>query len=212
MKRLLTLGDSTCFYYLEYLTKCTEGSLIVSTKEGREEAAVDLNIPVGSNCGDSSMLLAYLKREVKEGNLDKYDIISFNCGLHDIKYDVEMKKIQIDSESYEKNMTEICEILKNVNCKAVFINSIPVYDDIHNEPGKWPHSGKIDRYNESIVKYNEIAEKVMAKYGFPVIDTYAFIRSFGSDALRDHVHLKAEYAQLQAAYVAGSLKMISQFI
>lgn len=201
MKKLLTLGDSIAFGYRAPLIKCLGEKYEVSAKEGDQEAAKNLNYPVGANCGDSRMMLAYLRDEAVHERLN-YDIIIFNCGLHDIKYNWMTEKIQIEIDEYEKNLRRICAILNGTGAKVYFVNSTPVYDEIHNSSENIIINGEIVRRPNDIEKYNAVAEKVMADNGIPVIDLYSFTRGFGLKAVRDHVHYYPEVEAEQAEYIA----------
>lgn len=201
MIKLLTLGDSIALGYRKSLITALGADYAVSTKEGEEEAAKNLNYPVGTNCGDSRMMLSYLRDE-KAGNRLNYDVIVFNCGLHDIKYNWDTEKIQIEPAEYEQNLRRICAVLNSTGAEVFFVNSTPVYDDIHNSTQNIIINQPIIRRAADLEKYNEIAEKVMNENGIAVIDLYTFTLNFGKKAVADHVHYTAEYADMQGKFIA----------
>ena len=205
MKRVLSLGDSIAFGYRPSLKKYLGEDYEVFTKEGEEEAAKNLNYPVGCNCGDSRMLLAYVEDEYKNGRLD-YDIIVFNCGLHDIKYNWMTEKIQIEKEEYEKNLKKIIDILKSVGAVVYFVNSTPVYYEIHNSTHNIILNGDIIRRPWDLEDYNKIAQRVMLTSGISVIDLYSFTKAMGKGAVRDHVHYYEKNADEQGKYIADYIK------
>ena len=205
MKKVLSLGDSISIGYRNSLKINLGDEYVVSNKEGEEEAAKNLNYPVGANCGDSRMLLSYVEDEYKNARLD-YDIIVFNCGLHDIKYNWMEEKIQIEKEECEKNLKKIAEILKSTGAVLYFVNSTPVYDEIHNSTKNIILNGDIIRRPWDLEDYNKIAQKVMLTNGIPVIDLYSFTKAMGKGAVRDHVHYYEKNADEQGKYIADYIK------
>lgn len=205
MKRVLSLGDSIAFGYRTSLAENLGADYEVSFKEGEEEAAKNLNYPVGANCGDSRMLLSYLEDEDKSGRLN-YDIIVFNCGLHDIKYNWMEEKIQIEKEEYEANLKKIIGILKSTGAVVYFVNSTPVYDEIHNSTHNIILNGDIIRRPWDLEDYNKTAQRVMLQNGIPVIDLYSFTKAMGMSAVRDHVHYHKKNENEQGKYIADYIK------
>ncbi|MBE6688544.1 MAG: SGNH/GDSL hydrolase family protein [Ruminococcaceae bacterium] len=205
MKRLLSLGDSISIGYRKTLDKYLGNDYEIFAKDGEEEAAKNLNYPVGANCGDSRMLLSYLKDESLHERLN-FDIAVFNCGLHDIKYNWMTEKIQVEIDEYEMNLRRICAILK-ASCKTVyFVNSTPVYDEIHNSSQHIISNVDFVRRPNDIEKYNSTAHKVMGENGILVIDLYGFTKEFGTKAVRDHVHYFPEVEEKQAEFIAEFIK------
>lgn len=202
MKTVLSLGDSIAFGYRKHLIAALGDGFEVFSKKGDAEAAKDLNIPVGANMGDSRGTLTYLRFAAENGLLDR-DFITINCGLHDIKFNLDTGEIQVGIEEYESNLNEIALILKATGAKVWFVNSTPVYDHVHNTPERIVINRNIVRYARDLQAYNAVAEKVMAKHQIPVIDLYSFTLAFGEEAVRDHVHYYPEYEEKQGKYIAG---------
>ncbi len=205
MTKLFTLGDSIALGYRKALIASLGADYEVSTKAGEEEAAKNLNYPVGTNCGDSRMLLSYLRDEKLNGRLN-YDIIIFNCGLHDIKYNWETEKIQIEPDEYEQNLRRICAVLKSACSRVYFVNSTPVYNDIHNSTQNIIINQNIIRRAADLENYNKIAQRVMSENGVGIIDLYSFTLNLGKKAVCDHVHYSPEYAQMQGEFIADYIK------
>lgn len=209
MKKLCTLGDSIAFGYREDLITFLSDELEILTKEGLKEAAQDLNIPVGTNSGDSKMLYTYIDYENNQGRIC-YDYVMFNCGLHDIKANIETGVQQILIGDYEKNLNKTIDIWEENNVKVFFVNSTPVIDEIHNSAENLL-SNKIKRLRCDLLAYNKVAEKVMAERNVPVIDLFSFTDKFGAAAFRDHAHFHPEVIRLQAAYLAGAVKSLIKY-
>lgn len=203
MIKLLVIGDSISVDYRKYLQDYLGGDIKVFSKQGIEEAYKNLDISVGANNGDSSTVLQYLGKLDKNNILD-YDYCIFNCGLHDIKRDTEKGyPLQVEENLYEENIQKIVELFKKNNVKPVFVSTTPSYVE------RYPNASFI-RKIEDVIKYNEIAGKVMAQYEVETIDLYRFTLSLGlsGDSLfRDHTHFTDEVIKLQAAYIAGAVNM-----
>ena len=200
MKTIFAAGDSISFNYCPYLEKMIGQEYLFKTKEGKEEASRNLNYPDGANCGDSSMLLAYLQDE-KENNAIHYDYFVFNCGLHDIKVNNENGTCQVSAAQYKKNLLKILQIMKEKNVKVIWISTTSADDQRHNSL-----MGEFKRYNKDILCYNEIAKEIMQQHNIPIIDLYSFTKGLGNDVYCDHIHYKENVQQLQAAYIYGFLK------
>lgn len=205
MKKLFLLGDSIASGYGEYLPKYLGTEYEVSSKEDNGQTSKKLDYPAESKCTDSRMMLSYLRNRCTENGLN-YDIILFNCGLHDIKYNWETEKIQIDIDEYENNLRRICGILKGTGADVYFVNSTPVYDEIHNSTKNIILNVNFVRRPGDIEKYNTAAENVMLENAVSIIDLYSFTKAFGTKAVRDHVHYFPEIEEKQAKFIAESLK------
>ena len=94
--------------------------------------------------------------------------------------------------------------MRKNNTEPVFVTTVPIYDDVHNSLVGLVYT----RSNEDLLKYNEVAKRVMADNHVPVIDLCYFTELFGKDALRDHVHFKPEVCEFQAAFIAGAILSI----
>lgn len=206
MKKICSIGDSISVQYREHLIKFLGDEFEIITKDGLEEAYKDLNIPVGANIGDSRMLRDYLLYENEKGSIT-YDYVMFNCGLHDIKANIDTGVQQVLIEDYEKNLAKALDIWQENKVGIIFVNSTPVIDSIHNSPERLTIN-KIKRSRKDIMEYNAIAEKLMVERAIPVIDLFSFTDKFGEEAFCDHAHFTLEVRKLQAAYLAGAVKEI----
>ncbi len=204
MKKLLSYGDSIAFGYKDALAQYVSHEYAFFTKEGMEEAEKNLNIPVGTNCGDSRMMLRHIRAEIERGRF-QYDVVVFNCGKHDIKVDIETGQRQISADEYRENMREITALIKKHSKKVFYVNCTKVYDNVHNSPENIEVNLGIVRYDKDMRLCNEQAAEIMKEAGIPVIDLYTLSEKWGEKALKDHVHYHPAYAELQAAYIAGAV-------
>mgnify|MGYP000891191704 CR=1 FL=1 len=202
-RSVFVLGDSIAFHYGEYLKRYLKDKYILLTKDGKEEAAENLDYPAGANGGDSRMVFNYIRDEYTKGKI-KYDYFLFNCGLHDIKTDPATKMKQVNVTEYEKNLNEILGIMEKCHVKVLWMNTTPVDDFTHNSQVE-----HVKRYNADVLKYNAVAGEIMQSRKIPIIDLYSFSKKFGVGAYCDHVHYTAEVRALQAAYISGA---VSAFI
>ncbi|GHU73822.1 hypothetical protein FACS189450_14190 [Spirochaetia bacterium] len=200
MKRLFVVGDSISMHYGPYLQQYTEGRFLYDRKRGSPglSAKEDLDNPsVGSNGGDSRMVLQYLQKEPKA--LD-CDVFLFNCGLHDIKIDLQTGALQVSLDEYKANLEAICLLLAKRPLRPVWVRSTPVDDIRHAERQK-----NFGRKNADLEKYNAVAGEIMERYHIPEIDLYGFTKNLGPDVYLDHIHYIEDVRRLHAAFIAGGV-------
>lgn len=189
-KILYIIGDSISMHYGPYLDRIIssgdtfKGILRISPENtSSSDKVIELLITDGRNFQDQ--------------------IILWNAGLHDVRRNREDKLIYTPLPEYGANLRKIQMILKNKGFRQIFINSTPVYDDRHNNRA----SGWI-RLDSDIKTYNEEAQKIMTELKVPIIDLYSFTKTFGENALFDHVHFKPEIRLEQAKYIATCIDRI----
>jgi len=122
--------------------------------------------------------------------------------LHDIKHKSKDGPPQISLKDYEKNLSEIISITKQMHAKMIWLNSTPVVDSIHNS--RVPFF----RFNNDVIKYNKAAESIMKKNHVPTIDLYAFTEKYIPEGYMDHVHYKEDIRKKQADFIAKNLTAI----
>ena len=196
-KTYTVLGDSISVRYSDFLSEALSDEYIFIPKTEGKEAYDNLDIPTGTNCGDSGMLLDYIKASHENGRLTS-DFYILNAGLHDIKTDPITGKKQVEINEYEKNLREIFRILKIIKkCKFVFVNTTNADEEIHNNKGMGFY-----RFKKDVALVNEAAKKVCNEYKIPYIDLYSYTLEFGKEAFSDHVHYFSEISKKQAEFLA----------
>ncbi|MET0464282.1 MAG: SGNH/GDSL hydrolase family protein [Chitinophagaceae bacterium] len=198
-KKLLLLGDSISMQYSPFLEKMIKGSYAIIRKQDDGEGMQNLDIPKGSNIGNSRMALSYIRYKLADERF-KPDLLTLNCGLHDIKRDTATGVIAIDSAEYRKNLKEIVSIVQKRKIPMIWIRSTEVVDSIHRK------NKAFTRLATDLVKYNAIADDVFRNAKVNIIDLYTFTKSMGGSRFVDHVHYNDETKALQAAYIAGFLQ------
>ena len=134
----------------------------------------------------------------------KWDLIHFNCGLHDLKYMgkdgtnlVPKEKggiVQVPLSEYEKNLEKLVVRMKKSATKLVWRNTTPI-----------PPGSKA-RYVGDSVKYNQAAARVMKKHAIPTLDLYTPSKKNMQDWMKEaNVHYHAHGSQALAELVAKDI-------
>ena len=203
--KLFVLGTSISEHYGKYLEGYLKEDFSFDRKRDDLGLPKSSGIHKGSNGGDSRSALAYLTERFKDPSFSP-DVLLLNCGLHDIKVNPKDGSYQVNSEDYKKNLKAILELTKDKNLKLVWVRSTPVVDSIHNPPRR---KNSFQRHAADVIAYNKIADSLMHDANIPLIDLYTFTKNVGGDSSYiDHVHYNDKVRQLQAAYIAGSLRSI----
>ena len=202
MKSIMVMGDSISIHYGAYLINMLKSKFEVITREITDEAHQNLNLAVGGNCGDSGHLNVMLDKYLKDENYN-FDILIFNCGLHDLRTDLDTGSKQVELPIYSKNLHAALEKLKKYHITPVWLRTTPVNDEVHNSKGEL-----VLRYNADVIKYNAVADEIMEKSNVPIIDLYTFTQTLGEELYCDHVHFNESIRTAQAAFVAGAMYTI----
>jgi acyl-CoA thioesterase-1 len=157
LPRVLLMGESVSIAYAPEVRKLLAGVANVHR--------------VPANCGSTKVAVGYygLKRWLPDAN-EKWDVIQFNHGLHDLSYrfaDDRDKNDQGEYASptngghqnvppgeYEMNLRQIIARLKQPGAKLIFASTTPV-----------PESDAAKYVKDSGLPYNEIAKRVMTEEG-----------------------------------------------
>lgn len=176
LPRVLLIGDSISMGY----TLPTRALL-----EGRANVH---RIP--TNGGPTSNGVKNLAKWLGEG---KWDVIHFNWGLHDLK-SMPDGTPQISLEDYEKNLRTLVAQLKATGATLVWASTTPVPEGELKPP----------RSNADVVRYNEVAAKVMAENGVRINDLYALcLPRLAELQLPVNVHFSAKGSAALAEQVAA---------
>ncbi|MDF3058267.1 MAG: GDSL-like Lipase/Acylhydrolase [Rariglobus sp.] len=136
---------------------------------------------------------------------EKWDVIHFNFGLHDLKHWNHATK-QIDGkyphytpiDLYEKNLREIVILLKASGAKLIWASTTPLP----------PMSGG-GRVAGDEILYNEAASRVMKEEGVITNDLYAAALSkLDEIQLPRNVHFSPAGSEFLADHVARSIRSV----
>lgn len=139
------------------------------------------------NAGDSTYGLASLDEWLGD---EQWDVILFNHGLHDMKLSVADQGYQVNIKKYEKNLDFIVARLKRTGARLIFATTTPIV-------------GSERRRQEDVVKYNDVALRMMKHQKIDVCDLYAHALPQIEDLLEaDGFHFKENGSEILAQEVA----------
>ncbi|MBI3857296.1 MAG: SGNH/GDSL hydrolase family protein [Planctomycetes bacterium] len=145
LPRVLLIGDSISIGYTLPVRKLLQGKANVHR--------------IWENGGPTTTGLEKLDAWLGK---DKWDVIHFNWGLHDLK---QVKNApQVGLEDYEKNLRELVKKLKATGATLVWASTTPVPEGDQKPPRK----------AEDPPRYNAVAKKIMDENGIATDDLYAF--------------------------------------
>jgi acyl-CoA thioesterase-1 len=199
LPRVLLMGDSVSIAYAWEVRKLLAGVANVHR--------------VPANCGSTKVALGYygLKRWLPDAN-EKWDIIHFNHGLHDLSYrfaDDSDKNAKgeyaspangghqnVPPEVYEKNLRQIIARLKQTGAKLIFASTTPV-----------PESDAAKYVKDSELPYNEIAKKVMTEEGVTWNDLWSLVKPRQAELQgKRNVHFQPRGSSVMAKQVAEMIQ------
>jgi lysophospholipase L1-like esterase len=190
-KKVTLLGDSIRKGYQPYVSLFLPDTVAVW---GPEE-----------NTQHSVHLLANSPRWIKD---QPADIIHLNSGLHDIKnIPFHSRKPLVSAELYAENIERIIKYIHYClpECIIIWSTTTPVDD----ERALAAHESDQDfsRYNEDVVKYNDISKEIVQRLGIPVNDLYAFVMKADKNLImkNDGVHFTDFGNELLGEQVADSI-------
>lgn len=160
------------------------------------------------NCGDTQEGLARLTQWLGP---NKWDVIHFNWGLHDLCYRNPKAENQghrdkvngiqsVTPADYGKNLEELVTRLKATGARLIWASTTVVPE---NEVG---------RFVGDDAKYNAIAAQIMEHHGIPTDDLYALSKSFNGKHAGGpgNVHFKPEGSAKLAESVVTSIEAALQ--
>jgi lysophospholipase L1-like esterase len=178
LPRVLLIGDSISIGYTLPARELLKGKVNVH------------RIPV--NGGPTSNGLKHVKEWL---GTEKWDVIHFNWGLHDLKY-MDDGKHQVPIEGYETNLKQLVETLKQTGAKLIWASTTPVP----------PSDVKPKRNNDDVVAYNAAAQKIMKSNGVAIDDLYAVAASkLGAIQRPNNVHFTDDGSRVLAEQVAKAI-------
>lgn len=185
---ILIIGDSISIGYTPFVRKALDAQATVVHNEG--------------NAQHTGTGLEKIKDWI--GN-EKWDIIQFNWGLWDLKYQVPDSvkgpaklngKVTYTLEEYRENLTKLVQILKGTGAELVFVTTSYV-------PPKEPN-----RHCGDEQKYNKVAMEIMQENGIIVNDLHTpsieIHKAFGQG--EDNVHYTPEGYEKLSVYITEVLK------
>ncbi len=156
LPRVLLIGDSISIGYTLPVRELLQGKANVHRPP--------------TNCGPTILGLAEIDQWLGK---DKWDVIHFNWGLHDLKYmgpdgqnltdpNASDSRQQVPLDQYETNLRRLVERLKQTEAILIWRTTTPV------------PPGSQGRVPGDAAKYNAVAKKLMDEYDIAIDDQYAF--------------------------------------
>jgi lysophospholipase L1-like esterase len=190
LPRVLIIGDSISIGYQPALREALKGKANVHRP--------------ATNCGPTTRGVEQIEQwlAADSPNGEKWDVIHFNFGLHDVRHFDDQGKAaeanvghrQVGESDYEKNLELLVSRMKKTGAKLIFALTTPVPP---NSPGRVPGDE---------VRYNEIARRVMQKDGVAIDDLYSFaLPRLAEIQLPANVHFKPEGSKELANQVAAGI-------
>jgi lysophospholipase L1-like esterase len=186
LPKVVLIGDSIRMGYAPFVIEAFKGKATVISNK--------------ANGGDSARVLA---------NLDDWaiseqpDVVHFNCGLHDLKVSRKTQQPQVPLDQYEPNLKKIVERLqKETKAKLIFATTTPIVDSRHAK-----RKGEFDRREADVLRYNEVAEKVMKDANVEINDLHALVVKEGSEKMlrSDGTHYEVANSRKLAKQVTDAV-------
>jgi hypothetical protein len=199
LPRVLLMGDSVSIAYALEVRKLLAGVANVHR--------------VPANCGSTKTALGSygLVRWLPDSK-EKWDVIHFNHGLHDLSYrfaDDSDKNARgeyasptngghqnVPPEVYEKNLRQVIARLKQTGAKLIFASTTPV-----------PESDAAKYVKDSELPYNEVAKRVMMDEGVTWNDLWSLVKPRQSELQgKRNVHFMPSGSAVMAKQVAEHIR------
>jgi lysophospholipase L1-like esterase len=187
LPRVLLIGDSITMGYTAPLRELLAKKANVQHPE--------------ENCGPSRRIVEHL--DIYLGK-KPWDVIQLNCGIHDLTYLNEAKKVtgpkaggkpQVPLDEYRANLEKIVSRLKKTGAKLIWCTTTPMnHPDVYRLP-------------EDVDRYNEVAKVVMEKNGVQINDLNRKVRGFKKPMWTpEGVHFTPEGYRELATFAAAAIE------
>lgn len=189
LPRVLLIGDSISMHY---------------TLEVREllKGVANVHRPA-CNCHSTLQVADELDSYFGDG---PWDVIHFNCGIHDLTHlngagkatAPPEGKVRVPLDRYKKNLRTIVDRLKKTNAKLVWATSTPIGTEYEQERGY--------RRNRDILAYNVAAAEIMKAEGIAINDLYSVVYPTLDELQKDGVHYHTKGSSMLAMKVAKAIR------
>ena len=190
MKHIFVYGDSISMQWGKFFEKLVDGRYEYDRLGNKDSSNLS---DEKTNGGSTRKMLSWIRKI----GMQKNTVLLFNCGLHDIKRDLEGED-SLSVDEYADNLEKIIDYGQQKFEKMIWISSTPVDDEQHRKLCK-----TFIRKDADIKEYNWRAREVMNDRNIPIIDLYRFTKNFGKQnaIYMDHVHMKEEFSRQQALFI-----------
>jgi len=161
LPQYLVIGDSVSHGY------SINGHLISTLLAHKLFEAVPVNAGGGGQCGDTNRGLECLRAWIGT-NKTRFNLVSFNFGLHDLASSTWSGPPEVSLETYSRNLRNITRLFRRrlPSAKLLFILTTPV-----------PTTKKLSppRNESAVIAYNSAAKKVMQEESVAVLDIWKWV-------------------------------------
>lgn len=186
MKKVILIGDSVRLGYQDTVRQELAGAAEVIAEQ--------------SNGGTSRNVLAHLSEWVVA---KAPSVVHVNCGLHDLRKDLETRLPIVPIDEYAVNVRKILErVRQETQAVVIWATTTPI-----NEP-QYHKKVRVDRYEADVLAYNGVAVKAAAELGVAINDLFALVMAAGRDAYlgEDGVHFSGDGSRLLGRAVADAVR------
>jgi acyl-CoA thioesterase-1 len=199
LPRVLLMGDSVSIAYALEVRKLLAGVANVHR--------------VAANCGSTRTALGFygLVRWLPDPN-EKWDVIHFNHGLHDLSYRFADDRDKNDKgeyaspengghpnvslDAYEKNLRVVVSRLRKTGARLIFASTTPV-----------PESDAQKYVKDSELPYNAVAHRVMTEEKVLWNDLWALVKPRQAELQgKRNVHFQPAGSSVMAKQVADQIR------
>lgn len=201
MSQLFVLGDSISIGYGPYLANYLPSRWQYARKRGIQG---NTTFAADDNGGDSKCVLDYLQYHLDTQKDFQPDVLLLNCGLHDMRRNLDTDTAQVPIAEYEANLREIRQLVTSHALRIIWVTITPVDDEQHRQ-----HESNFVRRNADVIAYAAVAAAIFAND--PIIDLYTFTQQLAATSLEiysDHVHFIEDVQRLQGVFISGALGQI----
>jgi lysophospholipase L1-like esterase len=179
---VLIIGDSISMGYTPFVQSKMSGMADVERISG--------------NGADSADVRAHLDEWL---STSQFDLVSINCGLHDLKY---TDRHQVEAGQYEQNLVAIFEQLEKQGARILWVTTTPIHDERHAA-----RKARFRRLNQDVDEYNRIALKVVRARHIAVCDLNEVVRQRGAEQMlsKDGTHYEPAGYEILGSAVASAI-------
>ncbi len=161
LPRVLLIGDSISIGYTLHVRKLLEGRANVHRPP--------------TNCKSTRKGLEQIDRWLGGGS---WDIIHFNFGLHDVRFDRVNRKLaanisRVPIDEYERNLRQLVARLKKTGATLIWQSTTPV-----------PQDAGFFCQPDTVIRYNEVAADIMRENDIIIHDLFQFASAHLSEIQR----------------------------
>lgn len=134
---------------------------------------------------------------------NRYDIITFNYGLHGGS---------MDEKTYRECMEKFADRLSQTGAKLIYCTTTPCWDGENiskifepDETGLYAENTPLAEKNNKVILRNKAAKDIMKKRNIAVIDLYSLVNGVAEYRSNDGVHYNQKGYEAMGKLVADSL-------